>query len=369
LPHATDPFSHETAANTGVLLPNDALAVHITENNAGAYATDTWSMTDRFAVTASVRVNHTRTEIADRSGRNPELDGQHSFQRLNPALGATYQLSKNANAYFGYSESTRAPTPVELTCASPTAPCKLPNDFVADPDLRQVIARNIEAGVRGTLVAGASSLRWQADLFRTVSAHDILFQATGGAQSNEGFFANVGNTRRQGLELALSGRFFENRLDVYANYALVDATFLTPFMERSANHPSADLDGLIDVARGDRIPGIPRSAFKLGADYRLTSAFQVGCDVVYNSARWLRGDEANELRPLGGYTLLNLRGNWRLGEHLSLFARLNNVFDRRNYASFGTLGNASVVYPSIADPRFASPGEPRSMWVGASVEM
>jgi outer membrane receptor protein involved in Fe transport len=318
-------------------------------------------------LTLSGRLNRTRVDISDRSGSNPDLNGQHAFERINPALGATYQIDRRANIYVGYSESTRAPTPVELTCARADAPCKLPNDFVADPPLRQVVAHSVEAGVRGTLNSQEDSLRWQAGLFRTLNAHDILFQTTGGAQSNEGFFSNVGDTRRQGFELALSGRWFDNRLDAYANYTYLDATFRTAFLERSANHPLADDEGLIAVQRGDRLAGIPRSAFKLGADWKFPRDFDAGCDVVYNSTRWLRGDETNDLRPLGGYALFDLRGNWRLHEHVTVFARVENVFDRR-YASFGTLGDASVLYPGVSDPRFATPGAPRAGWLGFSAE-
>ena len=365
-PLAADRFSQHTAANTGVLLPDQALAVHSADNNAGVYVTDTWSITERLALTASARYNRTRIDVTDRSGRDPDLDGRHAFERLNPAFGATYQLEKSVNVYAGLSASTRAPTPVELTCASPTAPCKLPNDFAADPDLRQVVARSVEAGVRGTLAPGDDALlHWQSGVFRTTNAHDVLFQATGGAQSNDGFFANVGDTRRQGVEFALNGRFFDARLYAYANYTLLDATFRTPFIEHSANHPMANGDGMIAVARGERIPGIPRSALKLGADYQLTRAFDLGCDVVYNSARWLRGDEANELRPLGGYALLNVRGNWHFGGHLTLFARVENVFNRR-YASFGTLGDARALYPQIGDARFVTAGAPRAGWIGFS---
>ncbi|MFH0350612.1 MAG: hypothetical protein ACHBMF_01585 [Chromatiales bacterium] len=48
-----------------------------------------------------------------------------------------------------YSESARAPTPVELSCADPDAPCNLPNSFLADPPFEQVVAKVFEGGLRG----------------------------------------------------------------------------------------------------------------------------------------------------------------------------------------------------------------------------
>ena len=368
------PFDHDpgdtfvTAADTGLLLADATLAAHIAVANTGLFASDTWSATEKLALTLSGRANRTHTSIADRGGNNPDLDGSHAFQRFNPAAGMTWRWSAQSNAYAGYSESTRAPTPVELTCASPSAPCKLPNDFIADPPLQQVVARSLEAGLRGKIALADGTLHWQAGMFRTRNRHDILFQTTGGAQANEGFFANAGDTRRQGVELALRGTLFARRLEWYANYARIDATFRTPFVERSVHHPDADAEGLIAVAAGARIPGLPRNVFKLGADARLGQAFGLGCDIVYNSAQYLRGDEANRLAPVGGYARVNLRVNYALGAHVSLFARVENLFDRR-YASFGVLGDASGLHPAIDDPRFVSPGAPRAAWLGLKLDL
>src|SRR5262249_4041668 len=152
------------------------------------------------------------------------------------------------------------------------------------------------------------------------------------------FFANVGRTRRQGVEASMSGKAFAGRLDWFVNYTHLDARFLTPFTEISANHPDADADtGLIAVARGDRLPGLPAHTLKLGADYALTPRLTAGGDVLYNSAQYLRGDEANRLAPIGGFATANLRAVCRLGNHFSAYLRLQNLFDRR-YADFGVIG-------------------------------
>ncbi len=363
------PLSSITRANTGIFIPEEALDVHATSLTQGLYATDTLSLTDKLALTVSARYNHTHAQTVDRSGDNPDLNGDHTFSRFNPAFGVAYQLSSSMNVYAGYNESTRAPTAVELACASPDAPCKLPNEFVADPDLKQVVAKNWEAGLRGTFDAGIfGTTRWKAGLFRTTDDDDIIFQATGGAQSNEGYFANVGQTRRQGVEASISGKAFGNRLDWFANYTYLDATFRTPFEEISANHPYADPDtGLLQVQKGDRLPGLPRNAFKLGADYALTPKLTIGGDLMANSSQYYRGDEANLLQPLGGFAIVNLRAVYRVIPHVSVFARVQNVFDRR-YSDFGVIGNASGVLPQFTDSRLVSPGAPRGEWVGVSVD-
>ncbi len=372
IPDTADPYSISTSSNSDIYVPDDALGVHISDVNAGAYATDTLSLTDKLAVTLSGRYNHTHIVINDTSGENPDLDGDHGFHRLNPATGITYQWASEINFYGGYSESTRAPTPVELTCASPDAPCKLPNDFVSDPDLKQVVAKSWEAGLRGALDGSAwlGKTQWQVGFYRTTNSNDILFQTTGGALSNEGFYANVGDTRRQGVETSLSGKLSAGRLDWYANYSYLDARYLTAFEEVSANNPFADPDtGTIRVNKGDRIPSLPKNAaLQLGADFAIrTQQLSIGGNLVYNSGQYLRGDEANLAGQIGGYAVVNLHASYRVNDHLRVFARVDNVFNC-GYYNFGILGDATDLYPELTDVRFLSPGEPRGGWIGVSVD-
>jgi outer membrane receptor protein involved in Fe transport len=360
---------HSTVPDTGLFIPEDTLMVRSSTRSTGLFATDTLSISDRLAVTLSGRENRTRTKIRDETGENPDLDGDHGFSRFNPAAGVTYQFSNALNFYGGYSESTRAPTPVELTCADEDAPCKLPNQFLADPPLKQVVAKSWEGGFRGRLgeISG-DRIDWHVGLFRTTNVDDILFQATGGSSSNEGFFANVGETRRQGLEASLAGTAFGKRLRWYANYTYLDATYRTGFTENSANHPDADDDGLIEVRRGNRIPGLPEHSVKLGGDLALTKQLSIGGDVIASSGQYLRNDEANLLPEIPGYAVVNLHASYTFNDHVSVFGRIDNVFDRKYY-TFGTLGEPDEVFPDFEDPRFYGPAAPRGAWIGVRVAL
>ena len=66
----------------------------------------------------------------------------------------TYKVTPWLTAYAGYAEANRAPTPAELSCAGPTDSCSLANFFVGDPNLKQVVAHTVEAGLRGTVHFG-----------------------------------------------------------------------------------------------------------------------------------------------------------------------------------------------------------------------
>lgn len=330
----------------------------------GLYATNTFSVTPELSLTLSGRYNNADIELRDQLGT--DLSGDHSFNRFNPAVGAAYQLKPALSLYGTYSESSRAPTPVELTCADPDDPCRLPNAFLADPPLDQVVARTFEAGVRGRVdyTKQQGGLRWNANFFRTKNEDDIIF-ISAGPLLNQGFFDNIEETRRQGIELNLTGHFSQFRW--FFNYTFLDATFETELTIASENHPLAEA-GEIEVEPGDRIPGIPRHNLKVGAEYA-TSKWSLGADLLYNSDQVLRGDEANLLDKVEGYAVVNIRGQYWITNYLKVFARVNNVFDQE-YETFGLLGEADeVLGEDFEDPRFLGPGAPRAGWVGVELNL
>ena len=191
-----------------------------TEHRAfGVYFSDTLSLTDRAHVTISGRYNWARIDIADQLGTS--LNGTHTFSRFNPGVGAVYQVSDTVSVFGRYTESNRAPTAAELSCADPAEPCRVPNAFVSDPPLEQTIARSIEGGVRGRWAAAGGDVDWSVATYRTRVNDDILFVASPDLIGT-GFFQNAGDTQRVGLDVGLSGR--TARLGWYASYGLVEAT-------------------------------------------------------------------------------------------------------------------------------------------------
>ena len=100
--------------------------------------------TSRCRAASIGRSSRTSTRITPGGGPG-SLDGTHTFSRFNPAAGLTIDLPRRVNAYVGYSEGSRAATSIELGCADPESPCKLPNAMAGDPPLDQVVTRTIRA--------------------------------------------------------------------------------------------------------------------------------------------------------------------------------------------------------------------------------
>jgi outer membrane receptor protein involved in Fe transport len=263
------------------------------------------------------------------------------------------------------------PTPLELTCASETDPCRLPNGFISDPPLAPVVARTFEVGVRGRWKRPATTLDYVVAAFRTTNADDILFISSG-TVANRGYFANVGDTRRQGVEASVIGRRRlaggggRARLEWALHYTYLDARFLTAFTELSASHPDA-VGGTIDVPAGARIPSVPAHIGKAAVTWFAGAGVSAGVDVIGQSSQFYRGDEANLLAPLAGFVVVNLRAAYQIARPVSLFAIASNLFDA-HYGTFGVLGDATpVLGAGYSDPRFVGPGAPRAAWLGVDV--
>ncbi len=348
------------------------VSLRATDRYYGLYATDTFDASAALALTASARYNIAEVDLADRLGS--DLNGINRFTHLNPALGATDKLTPNVTAYAGYSINNRAPTASEIECSNPQAPCLLPSSLSGDPpNLKQVIAHALEAGLRGQrATAGGGRLGWNAGVFRTDLDNDIYGVST---SIGKGYFENIGATRRQGVEAGMKyqGRHWSG----YAEYSFIEATFRSPLTVSSPFNPHHDADGNIYVQPGDQLPGIPRNRFKAGGEYTIRGGWSVGASFVLVSTQYYHGDESNQNSPMPGYHVLTLRSSYRAGPHVEFFANLQNAFDAR-YATYGLFadptGAGAPGIPANAGPndprvdnRFESPAAPRALFGGVRI--
>ncbi len=335
----------------------------------GVYALDTFTITPEFALTAGGRLNIAQIVTQDATGQAQELNINAAYSRINPVAGLTYKILPEVTAYGGYSESNRAPTPLELDCADKNRPCLLENSLVSDPPLNQVVAHTFEAGLRGGQpVFDTGGVAWKAGFFRTNSTNDIIALAS--TIPGRGFFTNVPSTLRQGAEAEAS--FFYGNLSAYVNYAFVDATYQFSGALASPNNPFANAEGNIFVTPGDHIPGIPRHLVKFGGDYALTPQFKLGADVLVAGAQYLIGDDSNLNPKLPLYWVMNLRAYYQLTENVQFFGLINNLFNNRN-ATFGTFfdtqtsAQLATPIPFTHNPRTLTPLQPISLYGGVKV--
>src|SRR3569623_312397 len=303
------------ALDLGSLDPNSPVAVDTVVTNVGLYASDTFSLRDDLFLSLSGRFNRAALSMDDQLGA--DLSGDHAFSRFNPSAGLAYQPWKAFGVYGNYGESSRVPTPIELTCANPPDPCRLPTAFVSAPPLNQVVARTFEVGTRGRWGGNGARIDYAAAVFRTTNHDDLLFISSG-MVANSGYFRNVGDTRRQGVEASLRGHHRLSargaRLDWSAQNTFLDAPFHSPFSSPSANHPDA-VNGDLSVPVGAHLPSLPAHVAKASVSYSAPFGLSVGLIAVANSGQYYRGDEANLLSPLPGYVIVNVTAAYQLNRH------------------------------------------------------
>jgi outer membrane receptor protein involved in Fe transport len=342
------------------------VSLRTTNQYSGIYALDTFDVTNAFSITGGGRFNDARIELQDQIGN--ALNGKETFDRFNPIIGATYKITPELTAYASYSEANRAPTPLELGCADPAHPCIIQNFLVADPPLKQVISRTVEAGFRGSKELNIGTLNWKLGAFRTRNDDDILAIPSPVLQGF-GFFQNIGATRRQGIEAEVNVK--SAALELYSSYALVDARFLSA-LELASNSPFADANGNIQIQPGNQIPAIPRHRVKAGVDYAITDKLKVGGDALFVSSQYFVGDGSNQAPKLPSYTVFNVHASYQIDKNFQIYGRVDNLFDNR-YATHGTFFDINAI-PNFAnggtvftDARSISPARPRSFYVGMRV--
>ncbi|ATS67735.1 TonB-dependent siderophore receptor [Xanthomonas citri] len=164
--------------------------------------------------------------------------------------------------------------------------------------------------------------------------------------ADTGFSLPVGQMRSQGLELDLLGRLTA-RLAASVGLAYTDS-------QVTRSSAAAASTGL---AEGRRFPNVPRLSGNAFLNYEkpLTGKRRAALGVgVSHTGERLGSVDSNTDFVLPGYTVWRAVGHYDLSERLRLYAKVENLTDRR-YAAFSY--SEQWVYP----------GAPRSWTVGAQL--
>jgi Fe(3+) dicitrate transport protein len=357
---------------------------------------------------------------------DPAETEKFSYYSFNPSIGGTWQVNEKLNVFANLAQGTRTPSVIELGCAVDKSSgqyftdgqggfvfvpksvlenrtCTLPTTLSGDPYLPQIKSTSFDLGMRGNLT---ENIQWNLGVYQTDLKDDIYFVTLPGGS---GFFDTVGNTRRRGFEAGLSGKV--DRLRFGVNYSMTDATFQSNFQMISDNNSSARFvnglaDRIIDVERGDRMPGVSLHNLNASVNYELTNNWTVGLSTVVHSDSFVRGNENNEHQQgairrtiavidpvtnqpiniqtppttnpgkVDGYATFNLQTSYKLNKEWTATMIVNNLFDKE-YFSAGRLG-INPFSPSIngaigpdgynhnsddwLSTNFIAPGAPRGVW-------
>ena len=326
------------------------------QNSYAIYAEHALTLFREFAapkssvvLTISGRYDWLRHSIDDRLG-GPS-GSTDTYSRVNPRVGVNVNLSDGVGAYVAYAQGFRAPAFLELTCAGPGSVCPgLQVGVAPDPPLKAVKAQSFEIGGHARI---APWLRAEVSGYWT-DLTDEIFAVTPTGTTGV-FFQNISDTRRQGVEASLRGRF-GGVVEPYLNYAYTRATF-----QSRAELATPIPPGTETVQPGDRLPLVPLHRVNFGADYRPWPWLTLTAGAGWVSSQFLRGDESNQQQPLASYwfTRAGASVRWR---GLEGFVQINNVLNAR-YETFGTFA-PNGLQPGNPVERFLTPAQPINFLAG-----
>ncbi len=305
-------------------------------DNLELFAMDRWQFAPDWTLVYGAQLVSGSREIGNTTVpggvlRNPKGD----YDSLNPRAGLIHQLTPAVQLFANLSRLYEAPTLYELE-----------DDARADlSTLKAMKGTVIEFGTRGAHETGRQRWHWDLAAYYARLDNEILSRDDPNAPGTS-LSMNADNTVHAGIE-ALFGASLA--LDAESRHRF------EPLLSATFNH---------FVFKGDRyygnkrLPAAPRHAIKGELLYRHASGFFVG--PTFDLVGRRHADFENSY-TVDSYRLWGLRTGLSQAQW-ELYAELRNLGDK-NYVSL-----FSVKDKAAANAAILTPGEPRSVYVGARLK-
>ncbi len=278
------------------------------KENYGYYIHDEIYVLENLALSGGYRYDKVKYKFA------PSTPDEADYDENLFTAGINYNFYKDAYIYFSYSESFRYPVLDELfnffTNSITTLVPQTSDDY--------------ELGVRHHFT---NSLNAGINLFRIDTENEIFFNPAGGPF---GFGANEnldGETRREGVEIAV-GKTIKN-VTLRGSYTYTDAEITSGQFS------------------GNDVPSVPEHKATFDAVFYPIEGFTIALNGIYIGERFFESDFANAFPKQDDYIVLNakFKYNWK---KFTGFVDINNILDEE-YSEYGVLGGFPVepaFYPS-----------------------
>jgi iron complex outermembrane receptor protein len=337
-----------------------------TTDTKAVYGEAKWQLSDPLALTLNGRYDNlavgyssniplTSAQVA--AGKINS--GSKNFDVLSERLGLNYTVSDATEVYSNISNGFRTPTAAQLygSTISPTG------TVLANPDLKPEKAWNQEIGVRGKRDVFGTTLDIDVAVYQIDRSDFILntggqYQTTPTASGIEQY-RNIGGVRNRGLEAGIKTN---SRATWSADiaYTWLDAVF-TRYDDywMAMGSRSAPLASVHYNNTGKTVPRSPKHRLNLTTKYRHTDALSFSAEANAQSGSY--ADDVNVVW-VEGRTVYNLMANYEIkreqGTKISLFARIDNLFDRFYYNTIRGTGdsNGDGVYNAEDPSIVVNPG-------------
>ena len=256
-----------------------------------------------------------------------------SFSRFTPKLGGTVALNARNSFYGNLSQGFTPPEVSQLYGKT------------AVPDLKPAVYDNAELGWRAALLDG--SVKLDSAIYRLDGKDTIVsYTSAVGDSGNK----NAGQTRSEGLELALSqeGKWMDWRLG--ATWA--QHTYL--------NYKLSDKVGAIEDYSGKTMKQAPTHAINASVAYKIAPGARVALSMIKQGSSWM--NDANTVK-YEGHTLFNVHASQKLQGGWEVWGQVRNLTNQRYSDSASSSYKGTGTYTPNTQNTYQL-GAPRSFMVG-----
>ncbi len=250
---------------------------------------------------------------------------KEGYNLYSPKIGATYALTKSLNVYGLIASANQAPTDNEVRANFAYG--------TTAPRLDASTSTNYELGLKQRSAALSMDFAFYYN-----DVHDEIVAVPAGVTT---YYANAGQTRRMGAELALDYFILES-LDMgatgsYYNYSYVDY-----------------VNNGVDYS-GNKLRYIPDYQYTLFAGYK-AGGFSSRLEAMSYGAYYM--DDANTEKYDGFDLITNLMLAYKMGDHKLQF-NVNNIFDKYYATDAKKVAGFTTKY-------YYTPGTPRTAMLSYS---
>ncbi len=250
-----------------------------------------------------VRYDLNHIETVDNFLANGDDSGTLTLNNFNYTAGIGYALYPSTTLFTNLSTSFETPTLNELS--------NNPDGSGFNPRLKAQSATHFELGIKGLI---QDNYRYQITAFFIKSKDELLpFELE--ASPGRTFFRNVGETKRQGIEILYQQKIGKN-MQASTNWSWQNFTF--------SNY---ELDGI--KFDGNRLPGLPNFQGNIRLSFKLAKHFNFDLQQEF-WGRIFTNDANEEFQKAKSLTNISLKYQWRINK-INFFPYIgsNNIFQTK----------------------------------------
>lgn len=323
-------------------------------NNLGIFAQDELNIGEKLSLILGARYDN--VSYYNKSFINPALNGDKTFDKVSPKLGASWKLGATRSIYANFGGG------IEVPAGNEVDPFAAQGEVAVNPLLEPIQSTTLEAGFK-TVSEKLGPLTLMGDLavYNTNVKNDLQ-------PYNEGrFYMSAGKTRRTGVELGLNA---ETKSGVFATIALTASS--NKYLEYSVDSTLFKANGGTAVFDDNKVVGVPdvMGEIEIGMEVPGLRSVRVKAGLEHIGTYF--ADDAN-LIEVPSYSIINFtaelrkpiitRGGWGVRGFLTV----HNLTDKQYVGSAFLNPLFTSTNPATREAIAFEPGMPRAISLSFSV--